>query len=56
MQRKHAVHWSLNLAMYATLDGQASQALLAVRAALQTAEGNVHVGQSLSDQMVEKTL
>lgn len=56
MQRKHAAHWSLNLAMYATLDGQASQALLAMRAALQTAEGNVHVRQPLSDHMVEKVL
>jgi len=43
MKRNHAAHWSLNLALYEALQGQAPAALLALQSALQIAEGNSHV-------------
>ena len=43
MKRSHAAHWSLNWALYETLHGQGPKALLALQAALKTAEGNMHV-------------
>jgi hypothetical protein len=43
MKRNHAAHWSLNLALYEALHGQAPQALLALQAAQKTAEGSLHV-------------
>lgn len=43
MKRSHAAHWSLNWALYESLHGQGPKALSALRAALQTAEGNMHV-------------
>ena len=43
MKHSHAAHWSLNWALYESLHGQGPKALSALRAALQTAEGNMHV-------------
>lgn len=43
MKRSHAAHWSLNWALYESLHGQGPKALSALRAALQTAEGNMQV-------------
>ncbi len=44
MKRNHAAHYSLNLALYEALRGQAPRALLALQAAQKTAEGRLHVG------------
>ena len=43
MKRNHAAHWSLNLAVYEALQGQAPRALQALQAAQKTAEGSLHV-------------
>lgn len=45
MKRGHAVQWSLLWALYETLHGQTPKALLALQAALETADDNMHVRQ-----------
>ena len=44
MKRSKSVHWSLTWALYETLHGQTPKALSALQAALETADGNMHVG------------
>ena len=43
MKRSHAAHWSLNLALYEALAGQAPKAFSSLQAATELADGNLHV-------------
>ncbi|KAL3148134.1 hypothetical protein ABBQ38_014415 [Trebouxia sp. C0009 RCD-2024] len=53
MKRSHAVHWSLNWALYETLHGQTPNALSALQAALETADDNTHLQQQVWKETLE---